>query len=645
MRRADRVGGTATILVTDLVGSTAMFDRLGDETAERVLRAHLGEMRDLVGAFGGREVKSTGDGIMAAFPAAWLASECAVAMQRTLHLAREGAEVPLHIRIGLHSGDTTADRHDYYGIAVAVAARLCDRAPADGILMSGVTRGLVGSRGGHSFADAGVSELKGIDEPVRAWTVEWGPGQLPPAAPPELEPKRGRLLGAAAAALLIVGVGTGMLLADEEDAAPVPTPVPAGGDLVRISLKYTGTETAGRSYSPDISGDGSAAIFVSDARNIVEGDHNGVSDVFHVMLPPGRREAAERAVTLVSIAGGGQTSGRSTLPSVSDDGGAVAFLGETTDSPARSGRQRSVHVFVRALPDGETERASISTDGEIANGPSYDNDISGDGALVAFTTAATNLAFENRDTNEANDVFVHDRRAPKTNRVNIRSGTLDEANGHSFQPVLSEDGRYVAFVSKASDLVPGDTNNRLDVFRYDRAERKTIRISLTSAGEPTNDPSDEPSISDDGNRVVFASTASNLVGERGDIARSIFVRDVEAGTTTLVSRSYADAEPGNGASSSPEISGDGRYVVFASKASDLVPGDENGVADIFVFDLETGTTVRVSTGIDGDTDADSFDPAITDDGSYVVFASNASNLVADDINNVTDVFLRGPLTE
>ncbi|MDQ4124939.1 MAG: adenylate/guanylate cyclase domain-containing protein, partial [Actinomycetota bacterium] len=177
MRRLDRVGGTATILVTDLVGSTAMFDRLGDDRAERLLRGHLGELRELVKSFGGVEVKSTGDGIMAAFPAAWLATECAVAMQRALHLRNESAgesDEPLHVRIGLHSGDTTADRHDYYGIAVAVAARLCDKAPPDGILVSGVTRGLVGSRGGHAFTDAGVPALKGIDEPVQAWSLEWG---------------------------------------------------------------------------------------------------------------------------------------------------------------------------------------------------------------------------------------------------------------------------------------------------------------------------------------------------------------------------------------------------------------------------------------------------------------------------------------
>ncbi|MDQ3953796.1 MAG: adenylate/guanylate cyclase domain-containing protein, partial [Actinomycetota bacterium] len=192
MRRLDRVGGTATILVTDLVGSTAMFDRLGDEKAERLLRAHLGELRDLVRSFGGVEVKSTGDGIMAAFPAAWLATECAVAMQRELHLRNErGEDEPLHVRIGLHSGDTTADRHDYYGIAVAVAARLCDKAPTDGILVSSVTRGLVGSRGGHTFADAGIPALKGIDEPVQAGALEWGRGQLPPATPPGLERRRG----------------------------------------------------------------------------------------------------------------------------------------------------------------------------------------------------------------------------------------------------------------------------------------------------------------------------------------------------------------------------------------------------------------------------------------------------------------------
>ncbi len=238
VRRSLRVGGTATILVTDLVGSTAMFDRLGDQRAERLLRTHLSELRDLVRAFGGAEVKSTGDGIMAAFPAAWLATECAVAMQRSLHLRNEDDSVePLHIRIGLHSGDTTADRHDYYGIAVAVAARLCDKAPADGILVSDVTRGLVGSRGGHGFGDAGVSPLKGVDEPLRAWTLEWGPGQLPPAPPPGLEPRRGALIGAGASALVVALGGIFFLARGDADEPSPPPPLEAPGTLVRVSVR------------------------------------------------------------------------------------------------------------------------------------------------------------------------------------------------------------------------------------------------------------------------------------------------------------------------------------------------------------------------------------------------------------------------
>jgi Tol biopolymer transport system component len=415
--------------------------------------------------------------------------------------------------------------------------------------------------------------------------------------------------------------------------------------IVRVSLKYTGAETAGRSFQPDIAGDGSAIVFASNADNVVEtiDQNEGVTDVFHLALPS---DPGDREVAVLSVRGGRQGNGPSTRPSVSDDGRTVAFLSEATNLTVKPDRNRAPDVFVHDVHEPRTARVSVATGGEPANGASFDNHVSGDGNLVAFTTAADNLAFENRDQNGRDDIFVHDRKGPrsKTNRVNIRSGTLDEADGDSSEPVLSEDGGFVAFTSVAADLVPGDTNNVPDVFRYDREARKTIRISLTSQRQPTNAPSGEPSISDDGNRIAFSSRASNLVGVNGAIARSIFLRDVEEGTTTLVSRTFATGGPGDGASSDPDISGDGRYVVFESAASDLVPGDTNGAVDIFVFDLVTERMIRISTGIDGAANGDSFDPAITDDGSYVVFASDASNLVEGDINNQTDIFLRGPLT-
>ncbi|HEX2058929.1 MAG TPA: adenylate/guanylate cyclase domain-containing protein, partial [Actinomycetota bacterium] len=648
VRRLDRVGGTATILVTDLVGSTAMFDRLGDEKAERLLRAHLGELRDLVRSFGGVEVKSTGDGIMAAFPAAWLATECAVAMQRSSHLRNEGGgDEPLHIRIGLHSGDTTADRHDYYGIAVAVAARLCDQAPPDGILVSGVTRGLVGSRGGHSFTDAGIPALKGIDEPVQAWALEWGPGQLPPATPPGLERRRGPLIAAAAGVLLVAGVGAGMLFAGEEEPRR-GVRLQAPGKIVRISVKggydnpaINGDETTDPSFAPAISGDGSTVVFVSEAADLVPDDANGeTADVFHVAVDG--TAVDHETLAIVSRDGEVQASGPSREPAVSTDGSVVGFVSTARNlEPSPDGRS---HVFVHDVTDGTTTMASINRRDEPANAPSADIDVSADGSHVAFASRADNLS-RFRDTNDVADIFVRDLAEGRTNRVNIRSGNRKQANARSHSPSLSADGRWVAFSSAANSLTPRDTNNSQDVFRFDRDpdEFKTVRASVTSEGELTDADSYDPSISDDGTRVAFVSEAPDLADADGDEDPDVFVHDFESGETLLVS-APVDGEASRGDSLRPVISGNGRFVAFDSSSDDLVPNDRNGVRDIFVFEIETGEMIRVSlTDEDEEAALDSFAPSISDDGSFVVFTSG-DGLVGDDINRRSDVYLRGPLT-
>jgi class 3 adenylate cyclase/Tol biopolymer transport system component len=638
VRRLDRVGGTATILVTDLVGSTAMFDRLGDDKAERLLRAHLGELRDLVRSFGGVEVKSTGDGIMAAFPAAWLATESAVAMQRALHLRNErGDDEPLHIRIGLHSGDTTADRHDYYGIAVAVAARLCDKAPADGILVSGVTRGLVGSRGGHSYADAGVPALKGIDEPVQAWSLEWGPGQLPPATPPGLERRRGPLVAAGAGALLVVGLGAGMLLAtDEEPRRPAPA---AQGRIVRVSVRSTGAETAGESSAAEISGAGSHVVFESTASDLVAGDDNGARDVFHVAVEGG---LDPESMQLVSRNGDVRGDDASTQPSISEDGGVVGFVSAATNLAGRPDRNRAQDVFMHLVDEGATSRVSISTTGVAGNGRSSEVDVSGDGNFIAFTTAADNLAVKG-DDNRRNDIFVRDVVEGKTNRANIRTRTLKEANKDSSDPSISAGGEFVAFASPADTLSPGDTNNSPDVFRYNRGVFATVRASLAGGGEGTNaaGASSQPSISDDGKSIAFVSTAVNLVVEDTTSDPDVFVYDFEAKETTLVTRELTTASAGD--TDNPVISGDGRWVAFDSTASNLVPDDRNDMRDVFVYDLLEEEMIRVSVDEAGAELPDvSFDPSISRDGKFVTFTSEA-RLVSADTNNVADVYLRGPL--
>jgi Tol biopolymer transport system component len=245
------------------------------------------------------------------------------------------------------------------------------------------------------------------------------------------------------------------------------------------------------------------------------------------------------------------------------------------------------------------------------------------------------------DTNGASDVFLRDRLAGVTRRVSV--GAVGQANGDSAEPSISADGRFVAFSSQASNLVPGDTNGTSDIFVRDMLTGVTRRVSVGAAGQ-ANGGSLSPAISADGRFVAFNSYASNLVPGDTNGTTDIFVRDLLARVTRRVS--VGPAGQGNSDSSgAPAISADGRYVAFFSHASNLVPGDTNGAYDIFVRDLLAGVTRRVSVGASGQGNRDSLAPAITADGRSVAFVSASFNLVTHDTNRAWDVFVRDPLLD
>src|SRR5690554_6282023 len=181
--------------------------------------------------------------------------------------------------------------------------------------------------------------------------------------------------------------------------------------------------------------------------------------------------------------------------------------------------------------------------------------------------------------------------APMT-RVSVASdGT--ESERESRNPAISADGRYVAFESSASNLVPGDTNGTLDVFVHDRVTGETTRVSVAFDGIEGEGHSRTPAISADGRYVAFESVATNLVPSYADGRYHVFVHDRVTGETTRVSDAF-DGTQGNAHSGHPAISADGRYVAFDSRATNLVPDDTNNAADVFVHDRLTGETTRVS---------------------------------------------------
>jgi Tol biopolymer transport system component len=276
---------------------------------------------------------------------------------------------------------------------------------------------------------------------------------------------------------------------------------------------------------------------------------------------------------------------------------------------------------------------SVSSGGGQADRVSVGPSISADGRYVAFLSRATNLVAGSVDN--GSNAFVHDLRSGATRRINAASLSR-LGNRESDVVSISGNGRYVAFASYSADLQTGD------VFVYDMRTGATRRASRSDAGRPGNRRSFAPSISADGRLVAFSSYASNLVGRDRNGQPDVFVRDLRAGTTRLVSRNSAGIQ-GNGPSERTHhtaMSPDGRHVAFTSWASNLVPADTNGHADVFVRDLRTGSTQRVSVGSHGEQGNSMSDGSAMSAVGTVIFGSAASNLVGGDTNDRGDVFLR-----
>jgi hypothetical protein len=247
--------------------------------------------------------------------------------------------------------------------------------------------------------------------------------------------------------------------------------------------------------------------------------------------------------------------------------------------------------------------------------------------------------------NEPDTNTVETSYPPDIIRVSVDSAG-NQANGDSWHSSISQEGRYVAFISYASNLVAGDSNGLADVFVHDLVTGITEIVSVSSSGEqiypisPSHDPSVySPNISADGRFIAFSSDADNLVPGDTNSSYDVFLRDLQRGTTTRVSIS-STGEQANDYSSYPSISADGRYIAFISKATNLVPDDLNNEMDVFVHDLQTEATTRVSVNSSGDeANLNSDVPFITSDGRYITFASAASNFFAGDTPNTFDGFL------
>ncbi len=344
-------------------------------------------------------------------------------------------------------------------------------------------------------------------------------------------------------------------------------------------------------------------------------------------------------ITRVSVdSAGNQGNNNSFSSSISADGRFVAFDSGASNL-VRQDTQFNTDIFVRDLLTNTTTLVSVNSAENQGNSNSSYPSISADGRYVAFESQANILV--RGDTKNPTDIFVRDLLTNTTTRVSVDSAG-NQGNDSSYSPSISADGRFVAFDSKAFNLVPGDTNNSGDIFVRDLLTNTTTRVSVDSAGNQGNDSSYRPSISADGKFVVFSSNASNLVPGDTNNSDDIFVRDLLTNTTTRVSVDSAGNQAIGISRAAPSISADGRFVVFNSTSTNLVPGDTNANGDVFVRDLSTNTTTRVSVDSAGNqVISNSFrPPSISANGRFVAFDSNdSSNLVRGDTNKVQDVFV------
>lgn len=390
----------------------------------------------------------------------------------------------------------------------------------------------------------------------------------------------------------------------------------------RISLDSAGQQSNAGSNLPSVSGNGRWVAFLSEATNLVANDTNGVEDVFV-------RDRETGSTTRVNLdSGGNQADARSYSPFISANGRYVVFSSDASNLvPDDTNARRD--IFVRDLQMGVTSRVSLGPSGAQANSTSLHPSISGDGRFVAFNSFATNLV---SGSSSGGQVYVHDRQTGVTSKVSLSSAGV-EGDALSQLSVISADGRFVAFHSYSQNLVANDTNGLGDIFLHDLLAGSTLLVSRSSAGQiaAVGALQETPALSQDGRFVAFPSSSNNLVPGDNNGQSDVFVHDRVTGTTTRVSLDSAGQEA-NGSSTNPSISGDGQRVVFESSASNLVPNDPNLTQrDLFLHLRAAGETRRLvgSASI----------PSLSLDGLWVAFSTAASTIVTGDTNGLTDIFI------
>jgi Tol biopolymer transport system component len=434
----------------------------------------------------------------------------------------------------------------------------------------------------------------------------------------------------AAAQRRLGAIGAGLMLAIGLVTALAAEADAGPAKTVRVSLSSHEAPANGWSLRPAISANGRFVAFESEASNLIRRDTNDDFDIFI----RDRKRGTTRRVSVSSK--GKQANGGylgSIMPSISADGRVIAFASEARNLVGRRTKAK-FKIFVHDRRTHKTTLVSVTSAGGPAGAKhSFAPAISANGRFVAYFSKANNLV--RGDTNRAWDIFVHDRRTGKTRRVSV-SSSREQGNDRSYSaPAISANGRFIAFGSEATNLVQGDTNGEPDVFVHACETGETSRVNVSSMGEQADygrdDFSFRPTISADGRFVAFYSDATTLVSPGLPYGDlRVFVHDRDTGETSLASI-WASGNPIRADSYEPSISANGRFVAFHT-------------GYVYVHDRRTGRTRRVSVGASGEGANDvAWLGALSADGRFVTFWSDATNLIRRDTNWLPDIFVRGPL--
>lgn len=397
-----------------------------------------------------------------------------------------------------------------------------------------------------------------------------------------------------------------------------------------VSVDSSESQVSANSFEGSVSGDGNFVVFTSWSDALSSDDSNGKKDIYVRDLVNGTTE-------LISYDTGGAAGNNHSHneASISDDGRYVVFESSATDLIASDTNSQS-DIFLRDRDMDTTTRVSVSDSEAQANDYSEDPTISADGRYVVFTSYATNLTSFTVSTGH---IYVRDIVSGTTQLIAINSSGTDDANGASAQGTISDDGRYVAFQTSATDLGPTDTNGYLDIYVKDRLLNTYAIASMKNDGSQTSNTSYQPHLSGDGQIVTF-HTDQALITADNNSDGDVYAYRLNTALNELVSTT-SGGTIGNDNSVNARTSSDGRFVVFTSSATNLVGSDSNAKDDVFVKNLQSGALDRVSTSTGGTQGNNtSHTSTISNDGSVVSFNSQATNLVASDTNGAyADVFI------